>query len=336
MALHKQHSMAQDWVQCSAPGSTIIMGEHAVLHGYPAIVAALQGRITVTLERLPDGRLNVDSAVGQWRSRMSEALATKVDKQPLRFVLAAVQYYAQQASFCTGLAINIESDIDTTQGLGSSAALTVAMVGALRRYHGLASDKVAILTDAVTLIRQVQGSGSGADAAASCYGGLVHYQAKDIVAKPLLSVGPEVAGALPDLRLVYVGYKTPTPEVIAKVNQWAQAEPLRYFDIYAAMGELVAVAETAIKQQNWQALAIAMRAYQQQMVNLGVCDEGTAKAITAAQAALSRLPHAEAAAVKISGSGMGDCILGLNLPKVPDWPYMQTPIAISMNGVVWQ
>ena len=321
---------ANDRVICSAPGSTIIMGEHAVLHGFPAIVAALQGRITVTLQRLPDGRLNIDSAVGQWRSRMSEALATKIDQQPLRFVLAAVQYYAAQASFCTGLAIDIESDIDTTQGLGSSAALTVALVGALRQYHGLSCDKADILTDAVSLIRQVQGSGSGADAAASCYGGLVHYQAQDIAARSLL---PATVAAMPDLRLVYVGYKTPTPEVIAKVNQWAAAEPMKYFDIYCAMGSLVDVAEAAIKQQDWHALAIAMRAYQQQMVVLGVCDEGTEKALAAAQVALSSLPESLAKAVKISGSGMGDCILGLNLPELPDWPHMQTPVSISIDGI---
>lgn len=323
---------ANDRVICSAPGSTIIMGEHAVLHGFPAIVAALQGRITVTLQRLPDGRLNIDSAVGQWRSRMSEALATKIEKQPLRFVLAAVQHYAAQASFCTGLAIDIESDIDTTQGLGSSAALTVAMVGALRQYHGLSIDKAEILTDAVSLIRQVQGSGSGADAAASCYGGLVHYQAQGIKARSLL---PATVEAMPDLRLVYVGYKTSTPEVIAKVNHWAAAEPLKYFDIYSAMGALVDVAEAAIKQQDWAALAITMRAYQQQMVALGVCDEGTEQAITAAQAELAKLPESVAKAVKISGSGMGDCILGLNLPALPDWPHMQTPVSISIDGLVW-
>lgn len=320
----------QDRVLCSAPGSTIIMGEHAVLHGHPAIVAALAGRISVSLQRLPDGRLNINSEVDQWRSRMSEALATKIDKQPLRFVLAAVQHYAAQASFCTGLEISIDSAIDATQGLGSSAALTVALVGALRQYHGLACDKAAILTDAVKLIRQVQGSGSGADAAASCYGGLVHYQANDIVARPLL---PTSVQAMPDLRLLYVGYKTPTPAVIAKVNQWAEVEPLRYFNIYAAMGELVHAAELAIQRQDWQTLAIAMRAYQQQMVQLGVCDEGTDKALAAAQSVLASLPASMAKAVKISGSGMGDCILGLNLPEVPGWPYMQTPVSISVAGV---
>ncbi|HCH24894.1 MAG TPA: mevalonate kinase [Oceanospirillaceae bacterium] len=325
---------------CSAPGSTIIMGEHAVLHGYPAIVAALDARLSVRLSGLEQAQLQIDSSVGAWQSSLSEALEVGLHQQPLRFVLAALQFYSTGVKALPGLHIKIDSAIDPSMGLGSSAALTVALVGALRAWlgqdhgHHPTQDKQQTLEDAVSIIRNVQGRGSGADAAASCYGGLVRFDAEHRQAKALLSGSG--APALPDLRLIYTGYKTPTPQVIAQVAQWAQAEPQRYKQIYATMGGLVKQTEAAIGLADWSAMAAAMNAYQQQMQALGVCDKGTQSAIDAAWRAVDSAPNKHDLAVKISGSGLGDCILGLGIPHVPAWPHKQFALPISASGLTYQ
>ena len=326
--------MVLNSLTCSAPGSTIVMGEHAVLHGYPAIVAAVDARLSVTLSQLSDARLHIQSSLGQWQSSIDEALAAELDQQPLRFVLAAVRFYSAGISGLPGLHIKIDSDIDPTMGLGSSAALTVALVGALHAWLQLGRDQQQILHDAVAIIRHVQGRGSGADAAASCYGGLVRYDAQQTQAQALLSHAE--ASALPELRLIYTGYKTPTPEVVALVDQWAQTEPQRYAKIYAAMGELVATAEAAISQTDWSAMAAAMNAYQEQMQALGVCDEGTQMAVDAAWQQVASAANKYELAVKISGSGLGDCILGLGIPHVQAWPHAQFALPISALGLTYQ
>jgi len=330
--------MAFNSLTCSAPGSTIVMGEHAVLHGYPAIVAALDVRLSVTLSPLQHAQLSIDSSVGEWQSSLNYALDIGLDQQPLRFVLAVLQFYSTGVKTLPGLHIKVNSDIDPTMGLGSSAALTVALVGALRTWLGLGQnqgqDQQQTLEDAVTIIRKVQGRGSGADAAASCYGGLVRYDAKHRQAKALLSRSD--TPVLPDLRLIYTGYKTPTPEVVALVARWMQAEPLRYKQIYAAMGELVTVAEAAIGQADWPAMAAAMNAYQQQMQALGVCDEGTQIAVDAAWQEVEIAPNKHELAVKISGSGLGDCILGLGIPHVQGWPHAQFALPVSALGLTYQ
>ena len=326
--------MALNSLTCSAPGSTIVMGEHAVLHGYPAIVAALDVRLSVTLSPLTESQLHIESSVGDWQSSMDSALGAELDQQPLRFVLAAVQFYSASMSGLPGLHIKIDSDIDPTMGLGSSAALTVALVGALRAWLQLGRDQQQTLHDAVAIIRHVQGRGSGADAAASCYGGLVRYDAQHRQAQALLS--QTEAADLPELRLIYTGYKTPTPEVVALVGRWAQAEPECYAKIYAAMGELVATAETAISQADWPAMAAAMNGYQKQMQALGVCDEGTQNAIDAAWQEVALVDNKHELAVKISGSGLGDCILGLGIPHVQTWPHAQFALPISAQGLSYQ
>lgn len=319
-------------VTCSAPGSTMVMGEHAVLHGYPALAAAIDLRLAVTLCKQDNDEIYIDSAMGQWQASVAQTLAVSVNNQPLRFVLAGLQYFSQSLAGSSGLRITIESAIDPTMGFASSAALTVALVGALRAWLQLDRARYVVLNDAVSIIRQVQGGGSGADAAASCYGGLVYYDASLACARALL---PASTASLPALRLIYTGYKTPTPEVIALVRQWAQKDLHRYTQIYARMGELVSHAEAAIEQANWQALAQAMNDYQQQMVALGVCDDGTQAAVDAAWKQVGIMSADSAVAVKISGSGLGDCILGLSVPKIQDWPHAQFTVDISAQGLQW-
>ncbi|MDP6191178.1 MAG: GHMP kinase, partial [Gammaproteobacteria bacterium] len=125
------------------------------------------------------------------------------------------------------------------------------------------------------------------------------------------------------------------PEVLARVAQWAQAEPQRYQQIYQAMGEQVVAAQAAITQADWLGLAVAINAYQQLMVALGVCDEGTQKAIDAAWQQAQAVTGQQAVAAKISGSGLGDCILGLGVPEVVGWPHRQFAMHISRQGLQW-
>ena len=47
--------------KASAPGSLMLLGEHAVLHGKPALVGALDKRITVTLTPMRHDRIEIIS-----------------------------------------------------------------------------------------------------------------------------------------------------------------------------------------------------------------------------------------------------------------------------------
>ena len=144
----------------------------------------------------------------------------------------------------------------------------------------------------------MQQRGSGADLAASLAGGMVAYT-------PATDAVPTRISALPlpptGLSLRYAGYKTPTAEVLAQIAARAAAEPLRYQDIYARMGENSAATIAAISRGDWAEGYRLLNDYQHLLEELGVCD-----AVQAAHLAAAR-PHAHA--VKISGSGLGDCIL---------------------------
>lgn len=288
-------------VTASAPGSTMITGEHAVVCGHPAIVAAVDQRITVTVETTGEATLTVASDIADPASYPIDALPAD---GPYRFICAAVAQY--WSTLQGGLAITVTSDINPTLGLGSSAAVTIATLGALDHLTGRGAD---IHATALGIVRSIQGRGSGADLAASLHGGVVSYQlaAEAAVAIPL----PQP----PAISLRYTGYKTPTGEVLERVAKAWEGRETALDAIYAQMGADATQTIAAFTAEDWAEAGRLMTRYQDLMVELGVSDATIDGIIAEASGALG---------LKISGSGLGDCVLALG--AVPDG-FNPAPIA---------
>ena len=152
----------------SAPGSIMITGEHAVVYGAPAIVCAIEQRIRIRVSTRADREIHIESALAAHHTD----LATLADHPQLRFLIAALR----QNPPASGLDIAIDSDIDPTLGLGSSAAVTAAITALLYRLRGQNPDLLALHRAAYRTILTVQQRGSGADLAASLAGGIIAYQ----------------------------------------------------------------------------------------------------------------------------------------------------------------
>ena len=72
----------------------------------------------------------------------------------------------------------------------------------------------------LSIIRQVQGIGSGADVAAVVYGGVVSYHMQPLKI--------QVTEHLPNLYLIYCGYKTPTATVVKQINKQESMQPEQF------------------------------------------------------------------------------------------------------------
>ncbi|WP_144244202.1 mevalonate kinase family protein [Nitrincola sp. A-D6] len=164
----------------SAPGSTMLMGEHAVLQGEVALVCAVDARIEVTLQPRSDRQVHIDSSLCQYQADLD-----KLTPQPaLSFVLAAVLAYRKQLP--SGFDLIIESGFSSTVGLGSSAAVTAAMVVALEHFAAIESTPLERFHSGLRIIHSVQeGRGSGADLAASLTGGIVCFSPSPLLIEPL-------------------------------------------------------------------------------------------------------------------------------------------------------
>jgi len=142
-------------VVASAPGKIVLSGEYAVLDGEPAISMAVDRRAVVTLEDTPDGecKLSTPGFTGDDGYRIVDAVCGS--SRPARNIVLDTRAFADDGSKI---------------GLGSSAALTVALVAGL-------SESEAVLSEALLAHRAFQGgAGSGVDVATAVRGGLIEFE----------------------------------------------------------------------------------------------------------------------------------------------------------------
>ncbi len=107
----------------------------------------------------------------------------------------------------------------------------------------------------------------------------------------------------PEMSLCYCGYKTPTGDVLARIAERMVGKEAAFDALYSRMGAVSAQTINAVKKGDWTAFFHSINLYQDLMVELGVSDPTLDDLITRARGSEG------ARAAKISGSGLGDCIV---------------------------
>ena len=115
-----------------APGKVILFGEHAVVYGQPALAVPVT-QVQATVEVWPsDFR-------GVWLDapdiRLKAELRTLPDDHPLAATLRVI-FAALEVERLPHINVRISSSIPVASGLGSGAAVSVALVRALSAYLG--------------------------------------------------------------------------------------------------------------------------------------------------------------------------------------------------------
>jgi mevalonate kinase len=303
--------------KASAPGSLMLLGEYAVLHGKNALVCAVDRRITVTLTPRADQLANIHSSLGD----LTVALNKLTLIPPFQFVTATLKKYRHLMP--SGCDIDIAADFSAQVGLGSSAAVTAALLAALNDWLALALTPADMVRQVRSIIRQVQGVGSGADAAACVLGGLVAYKATPFYAEKLT--------ASCQLTAAYAGYKTPTVEAIKRVSTLFANQPRVFQKICQAIDECALQGIAAVRNTDWHTLGNIMNMQQGLMDSLNVTTPELLEAIHQLRA------HPDILGAKISGSGLGDCVVGLGLATgvtFNDEKIKLIPIPMATQGVM--
>jgi len=229
------------------------MGEHAAVYGRPALVAAVDRRLTVELRPREGSAVALDlprvgvSTTVDWddirdyaRAARQRWIAYDADPGPETFrrlrgvdpahlVKVAL---GEAADFLgeepRGLALRLESEIPVGAGFGSSAAAAVAVVRGLLALAGreISDDELHRLT--LDVERRQHGGPSGIDNATVIHGGLV-WAERDLDDRLRTSPLAPASPALAKIRVFNTGEPAEsTGDVVAAVRARSQADPARH------------------------------------------------------------------------------------------------------------
>ncbi|NQI85201.1 phosphomevalonate kinase [Streptococcus suis] len=323
-------------VQVKIPGKLFLAGEYAVVEaGYPAVIAALDQYLTVTIETSDRGLLHSSQQADLYLTweRKEGAVYIQGD-HPYALIETAMQvteaYLTAKGHSCQATySLAVQSDLDdqtsgAKYGLGSSGAVTVATVKALLTYYGHRPD--ALLTYKLAALAQTKlgMTGSFGDLAASSFGGLIAYHSLDrswLLGKMAelslldlvesdwqgLSISPIQLPQGLDLLVGWTGSAASTDSLVSQMeDQRSQAEKEQIHSRFLAdsktcVEQLIVACQTNDSASVRQGLAQNRKLLQDFARGMGLVIE------TPQLSQLCELAQTYGAVAKSSGAGGGDC-----------------------------
>jgi len=290
-------------VSSSAPGKIILFGEHAVVYGRPAIaipVHQVQAKaIILANPKGQPGEIKLQAPAIQLEAWHAEIPET----HPLAKAIALVKEHFQIATIpaCT---IRITSTIPVAAGLGSGAAVSVALIRALSMFlgHPLPDERVNALAYEVEKIHHSHPS--GIDNTVITFEQPIFF----IRDQPfeLLKTGADLTFLIAD-----TGVRSSTAEAVNGVrNKW-QADKAKYEAIFDSISHIVLDARNIIEHGPFERLGNLMTRNHELLEELGV---SSTELDTLTEAALS----AGALGAKLSGGGLGGNMIALTSPEKVD------------------
>jgi mevalonate kinase len=278
----------------SAPGKIILLGEHAVVYGRPAIAAPVwETQATATIESRPLGAgcLLVAHDVG-----LEVPLADAPEDLPLALVTRRTLTHLRLPPD-PDWRITLDSDIPIAGGLGSGAALSTALVRAIFAAAGRAADPATVSAFVFESEQFYHGTPSGIDNDVVAYGMPIWF----VKGRPPEPFAP---GRPLTVAIADSGIRSPTKETVGDVRRGWEADPARYEAQFDAIAALARAGRAAIEQGDTAELGALFDRNHALLQELGVSSPALDVLIAAARAA-------GALGAKLSGGGRGGNVIAL-------------------------
>lgn len=276
------------WHTASAPGKFVILGEHSVVYGKPAITLAVDQRMTVAVRRHNRNEMN------------GERIDFK--RQPhIRYLTRNIHHAIDLITY---------SEIPVGSGMGSSAALSASLAMALSSMEGKTMGEEDIMREAYDAEYSAQGNGSPMDVSTSVHGGGLEINMPGSTGAHLWNV--ERNGRkwsfndlhVPEMTFVIgnTGIRAPTGPQVEKVRRYMERSHFAK-EVLDDMAGLTIDGGKALRRNDVEELGRLMTRDHKLLSILGVsCDELNSLV-------KASLPHSYGA--KLTGSGGGGCMVAL-------------------------
>lgn len=248
------------------------------MHGQPAIATALGQEVRATVRH----------GSGASGDGVPESLRAAVDA-----ALGAVG-----TKDADDLAVSVDGDLPIAVGLGSSAALAVALVRALADLDGRTLDDEEAARAANEIEKVFHGTPSGIDATTAARRGLLCFE-----------IGPPIRcdaieADLPPLVVALSGTRHHTGETVGGLRARAEAAPEVYEPVFRAIGDLVRAAREAMEGGAWPKLGELMSMNHELLRACGVSTDALDRVVADARSC-------GALGAKLTGAGGGGAAIAL-------------------------
>lgn len=293
-----------EWFTASAPGKFVILGEHSVVYGKPAVTLAVDLRMTVAVRR------------SGWNTMNGERLDFR--RQPhLRYLTRDLRHAIDVLTY---------SEIPVGSGMGSSAALSAAMALAISTMEGDGLSEEEIMLEAYDAEFYAQGNGSPMDASTSVHGGGISINMPEPHGRHLWDV--ERNGrrwsfndlSVPEMTFVIgnTGIRAPTGPQVDKVQRYMERNHFAR-EVIDDIERVTIEGGKALMRRDLVSLGKCMTEDHKLLSILGVSCDALNKLVNAS------LPYSYGA--KLTGSGGGGCMVALT-----DEPEKVCEAIISRGG----
>ena len=277
----------------SAPGKIILFGEHAVVYGRPALaVPVTQVHADVDITDSPRS--------GIWINAPDVYLHAEVNTLPSDHPLASVIHnflFLSRISPFPNLEIKISSTIPVASGLGSGAAVTVALTRALASHLDFSMTDEQVNAFAYEIEKLHHGTPSGIDNTVITYARPVYFTKGQPI--ETFKVGIPFTIVIAD-----TGISAPTKESVGDVRKLWQADRETWERVFDSVGVIVQKARTSIERGKKKDLGIMMNRNHALLQEMTVSSPELDSLVAAAL-------EAGALGAKMSGGGRGGNMIAL-------------------------
>ncbi|HEX6035137.1 MAG TPA: mevalonate kinase [Anaerolineales bacterium] len=277
----------------SAPGKIILFGEHAVVYGRPALAVPVT-HVHADVEVLDSVRRGI--WIDAPDVNLHAELNTLASDHPIASVIHNFLFFTRVSPF-PNLEIKISSTIPVASGLGSGAAVTVALTRALAEHLGysMSDEEVNAFTYEIEKIHH--GMPSGIDNTVITYARPVYF----VKGQPIETFK---AGEPFTIVIADTGVSAPTRESVADVRKLWESNKKHWENVFAEIGDISFAARRVIEEGWIKMLGALMDENHTLLQQMTVSSPELDKLVEAAR-------QAGALGAKLSGGGRGGNMIAL-------------------------
>ncbi len=304
--------------RASAPGKIILFGEHAVVYGRPALA-------------IPVTQVHTDVHIlgsvhpGIWIDASDVNLHAELNTLPSDHPIASVIHnflFLSRVSPFPNLEINISSTIPVASGLGSGAAVTVALTRGISSHFNFPMTDENINAFAYEIEKLHHGTPSGIDNTVVTYAKPVYF----IKGQPIETfiVGKPFTIVIGD-----TGIRAPTKESVGDVRKLWESDQPKWESIFDEVGNIARKAREAIESGRWEELGNLMNQNHKLLQEMTVSSPALDTLVSAAG-------EAGALGAKMSGGGRGGNMIVLVPPDLAEMISRRLMEAGARNTIITQ